>query len=455
MQEPNFLLDALIDEAGMSHDGLAARVNRIGQQHGLTLLYDHTSVRRWIRDYTIPRSQVPELICEILGQRIGRIISLTDIGMARAGRTSDSASLPQVMDHAAAMWRGDAKQVTALRHADLLRGPAAIAPVFEWENPPGDLDVARTKGPTLDNAELRYFRAVRMRYERMYREVGGIPVRPRVVAFLNERAAPLVRSAYDDATGRELYRAVGGLVALAGVCAYDADLQGIAQRYFFQALRMAKASGDRGFGGYIVALLANQAFFLGSYRHVVQYGETALRGAGRWLTPAIVTDLNTLQAKAYARMGDRAGCHASMRRSEQMARRIHTDDELPEADYAVQAGHVEVQHAEALRSLGDIAGARDYAQRATAIAQGSHVRGQVHRYATLAMILAGDREADAAADVAATMLDLAAGSNQAGLTTGFRAVRDAVTAHADGVAARALADKVHDVIGPADALRPR
>ena len=30
MREPNILLDAIIDEAGMSHDGLAARVNQLG-----------------------------------------------------------------------------------------------------------------------------------------------------------------------------------------------------------------------------------------------------------------------------------------------------------------------------------------------------------------------------------------------------------------------------------------
>ena len=34
----------------MSHDGLAARVNRLGVRDGLGLLYDHASVRRWIRD---------------------------------------------------------------------------------------------------------------------------------------------------------------------------------------------------------------------------------------------------------------------------------------------------------------------------------------------------------------------------------------------------------------------
>jgi hypothetical protein len=282
----------------------------------------------------------------------------------------------------------------------------------------------------------------------MYREVGGVPVRPRVIAFLNERGAPLIRSGYDDSTGRELYRAVGGLVALAGVCAYDAGLQGIAQRYFFQALRMAKASGDRGFGGYVVALLANQAFYLGWYRHVVQYGETALRGARRWLTPAIVTDLNTLQAKAYARMGDRAGCHASMRRSEAMAVRIEAGNEFPEADYALQAGHVEVQHAEALRSLGDLTAARDYAQRATAVAEGSHVRGQVHRFATLAMILASERKADAAVDVAMKMLALAVGMESGRIQDRIIAVRDAVSAHADGAVARDLSDRVQDVIGP-------
>jgi hypothetical protein len=63
-----------------------------------------------------------------------------------------------------------------------------------------------------------------------------------------------------------------------------------------------KASGDRGFGGYVVALLANQALYLGLYRQVIQDAETAPQGTREHLTPALVTDLSTLQAKAYARM---------------------------------------------------------------------------------------------------------------------------------------------------------
>jgi hypothetical protein len=447
MQEPNILLDAIIDEAGMSHDGLAARVNQLGARDGLGLLYDHASVRRWIRDGTIPRGRSPELICEVLSRRLGRTVLLADIGMDRAGGQAPVDSpLSKTVDHAAALWRSDDKQATALRTAQLVRGPAAIVPVFEWENPPDDLDVARPGSRRVDAAQIRSLRAARTRYERMYREAGGIPVRPRVVAFLNGHAAPLLKSGYDDATGRHLHRAVGGLTALAGICAYDADLQGVAQRYFFHALRMAKASGDRGFGGYVVALLANQALYLGLHRQVIQYAETALRGARRYLSPALVTDLSTLQAKAYARMGDRAGCHDSMRRSEEMAGRIRVSEEPPETGY-VQPGLVEVQHADALCRLGDLTAARSYAERSVAAAGESHMRGRVHRLATLATIMAGQGDTDGAADVAGQMIDRAAGMESSRIHDRVIAVRDAITAVSDGAAARELSDRVDDVTG--------
>ncbi|HEY0932447.1 MAG TPA: transcriptional regulator, partial [Trebonia sp.] len=184
-------------------------------------------------------------------------MTLTDAGLGRSASEADGIPLAKAVDSATALWRSDFKRATALRTAQPLQGAAAIAPVFEWEKPPDDLDVAREAGHRVGAEQVRALQAARLRYERMYREAGGIPVRPRVVQFLAVHAAPLVRGAYDDPTGRDLYRAAGGLAALAGICAYDADLQGIAQRYFFQALRMAKASGDRGFGGYVIALLAN------------------------------------------------------------------------------------------------------------------------------------------------------------------------------------------------------
>jgi hypothetical protein len=76
MTEPNVLLDALIEEAGLSHAGLAVRVNQRGLQYRLDFHYDHASVARWVRDHAIPRGRVPEIICEILSSRLGRVITL-------------------------------------------------------------------------------------------------------------------------------------------------------------------------------------------------------------------------------------------------------------------------------------------------------------------------------------------------------------------------------------------
>ena len=129
MREPNILLDAIIDEAGMSHGGLAARVNRLGERDGLGLLYDHASVRRWIRDGTIPRGRAPELICEVLSTRLGRTVLLADIGMdLAAGAHGDGGSpLARVVDHAAALWRSDVKHATAPPIADQIP-PSALNP---------------------------------------------------------------------------------------------------------------------------------------------------------------------------------------------------------------------------------------------------------------------------------------------------------------------------------------
>jgi len=55
-------------------------------------------------------------------------------------------------------------------------------------------------------------------------------------------------------------------------------------------------------------------------------------------------------------------------------------------------------------------------------------RGQVHRLATLATILAGQGDADAAVGIAGQMLDKAAGMESCRIQDRIAAVRDAATA---------------------------
>ncbi|MFC7646129.1 hypothetical protein ACFQX6_40230 [Streptosporangium lutulentum] len=78
MSEPNILLDSLLAEAGISHAGLAARINSATSTARRPTRYDHTAVARWIRDGAVPRGDVPEIICEIIGDKIcGPCRSLT------------------------------------------------------------------------------------------------------------------------------------------------------------------------------------------------------------------------------------------------------------------------------------------------------------------------------------------------------------------------------------------
>jgi hypothetical protein len=440
--EPNILLDALIEQAGLSHAGLAARVNQQAARYGLDVHYDHASVARWIRDHAIPHGRVPEVICKILGLRLGRVITLATAGLDRAASDHSSEScLSDSVDRSVAVWRSDARQGRPSAALPVLSGPAAVAPVFEWENPPDDHDVSSDRGHRVVTlADVMMVQESRYRYEQMYRRVGGIPTLPRVISFLDSRMAPLLRDSYDDATGRKLMRGAGGLVAVAGICMYDADRQVSAQRYFFDALRLAKASGDRGFGGYIVALLANQSMCMGRYRQVVQYAETGLRAARGCLSPALVSDLHTLQAKAYARMGDRSGCHDQMRRAEAVAGQIRASEEPPETGY-VQPGLIEVQLAEALRQLGDLVPARSYALEALRTAGTSHPRGQVHRFATLAMVLAAGRDAEATVTAAGQMLDRARGMESRRIRDRVVTVCQAIEAQGDSIVGREFAER--------------
>jgi hypothetical protein len=436
--EPNTLLDALLDEAGMSRLGLAARINQAGAARGKSMHYDHSSVIRWLKGQR-PRSIVPELICDILAARLGRPLSLEDIGMDRSDAPQPTSTpLAGFIERSAALWRGDLHQRPELQSAPVITGLAAVGPVWEWENPPDDTDVSRGGTPRVGMPEVDLLRGARGHYEQMYRKAGGVATRGRVLLFLNTETAPLLRGAYSDATGRELHRAIGGLVAIAGICAYDSDVHGLAQRYFHQALRLAKASGDRAFGGYVLALLVNQCLYLREYRQAVAFAEAAVRTAGHAVSHALTCDLYAMQAKAFSRMGDHASAHRAMTLAETAAGQIRRDEEPDETGY-VQPGLLEANLADALMRLGDTAPAQAYA--AEAVATGAHERGRVHRLATLTDCQLRAGEAEQAAATAHMVLETMQGMESRRLNDRLVNMRRSMT----GVGSRATTDVVERI----------
>ena len=423
--ESNILLGALLEEAGMSRVGLAVRVNEAARSRGRQTRYDHASVIRWLRGQR-PRGLVPDLICDILSERLQRRLRHEDIGMGKpASMEASGGDLDGFIERSTALWWRDQLRPD-LKEASLLTGLPAVAPVWEWENPLNDLNVSRAGSPRVGQGEVEVLRTARSHYEHMYRRAGGVVTRARVIGFLNSETAPLLRGSYSDDTGRELHRAVGGLVAIAGICSYDSNAQGLAQRYFHQALRLAKASGDRAFGGYVIALLVNQSIYIREYRQAVAFAEAGLRTAGSHSSQALATDLYAMQAKAFARMGDQVSAHRCMLLAEHAAEQIRRDDEPAETGY-VQPGLVEAQLAEALMSLGDLTPAQEYALEAVRFQ--SHPRGRVHRLATLTNVQLRAGDADHAAATVVEMVEQFQGMESQRLRDRLVSVRQTLSEH--------------------------
>jgi hypothetical protein len=436
MRKPNTLLDALLDETGMSRAGLASRVNGLGRLRGRRHTYDHTSVGRWLAGQR-PRGEVPELICRVLAEAAGRTLTLEDIGLGRGSAPSPgTVGLDQFVNRAPALWRADRPGQD--ERAGLASGLGAIAPVWEWENPPEDADVSRPRPGRVGAEDVDCIQLARDRYEQMYRRVGGVSTRHRVVFFLNEYAAGALRGSYSDPVGRQLHRAVGGLVAIAGLCAYDADAQGFAQSYFHQALRLAKASGDRAFGAYVIGLMTNQAMFLGDYHRALAFADAALRTASTDISPALAADLNAMKAKAFGRIRQQGEAHQAMAAAERAAGRIGEREEPPETGY-VQPGLVDTQLAETLLSLGDLPAADVYAQHAADLT--THPRGQVNRLVTVTRVAVARREIDRAAEAANAMVDRAQGMESVRLNRRFGVIANTLRPQ-ESAAARAVVERI-------------
>jgi transcriptional regulator with XRE-family HTH domain len=261
---------------------------------------------------------------------------------------------------------------------------------------------------TATKEDLFRIEQTRAHFQEMYRRVGGVPTLPRINAVLDQRVAPMLRTAYENDLGRQLFRAAGSLTAFAGICAYDADQQMAATSRFAEALSLARAAADLQFEGYLHALLANQAMHLGDMTQVLDHTENVLDTLGLQLNSALVCDLHTLAAKAHARSGSVSACHHHLRAAEATVDVNHDDPALPEVSY-MSAGLIQLQIAEALRRIGDATAARTYVNETIRTSPNTHLRGRVHRWAGYALVLTAQGEIDRAADAAATMLDHAVG----------------------------------------------
>jgi len=381
VKQANQHLAALVEKAGFSHKGLAARVREIAREHRQEVGCDHTSVKRWLSGVH-PQGMTVHFIAEALSRRLGEPVSLEQIGMeqARAGVPATSLGLEypsRLVDSVlitSELFRRDMSGEPSLVSSDALPD-AWDAPAVRWlVRSVGDAARAHNGGRAVTNADVQAVRATTEAFARLDYQFGGGQPRAMLMQYLAHEIAPLLHAANPASLiGREFFSAVGALVRLMAWTAYDTCKHGLAQRYFIQALRLAQASGDHALGGRILAGMSHQATFLGHYDRAATLARAAQMGAKKQATPTGVALFYAMEARALAGMRDERACLHALRQADRAFVKRNPENDPDWLRYFDEA-ELAAEWAHCLRDLGQPRPAEELARRSLELSESLYVR---------------------------------------------------------------------------------
>ncbi|MBB5953942.1 hypothetical protein FHS29_000512 [Saccharothrix tamanrassetensis] len=312
-RKANDRLRAVMEEAGCSNTGLARRVNVCGAEQGLDLCYDKTSVARWLKGQQ-PRGRAPAIIAQALGHKLGRVVTIDEIGMTpRPGATPTvglrfEPILTSALRQVSALWHSDANRAGSPT-GEKLPTSVLVGPSRDWLIADPDAVVGGHGPAAVDRADIAVVRATTAAFVDLDHRFGSTRIRPVVVHYLDSVVSRLLADSYGESTGRQLLGAAARLTELAGYMAIDTGQPGLAQRYYIQALRLTQAAGDRGMGGYVLASgMSRVALKLDTPREAVQLARVAQEGSRGRSTPAVQAVCHAAEARGHAMLGDARAC---------------------------------------------------------------------------------------------------------------------------------------------------
>ncbi|SED17905.1 hypothetical protein SAMN05216532_3697 [Streptomyces sp. 2231.1] len=351
MADRNARLPALMQEGDFSHKSLARAVVAAAARSGEDITCDHTYVSRWLKG-SIPRGNIPQFIADAVGQKVGRRLTLDDIGMGDAAVSSiqpdlglEFADRPEATAKTVAdLWRADLAEAEALVRAQ----PDSTAwntASLRWIVAPPDTALTRAGNRAIGTVDVEMIRSTADAFSMLDGRFGGGHARHALIQYLHTDVRPMLDGKYSDDMGKQLYSAVAEALLLAGWMSYDSGLHGIAQRYFIQALRMTQAAGDRLLGGSILSAMSHQATFLGRYRDAATLARAAYTGPAGALGPTMAAQFRAMKARALARLGDERGCDLALVEAERKLSQRTPDSDPPyiayfdEVELAAEIGH--------------------------------------------------------------------------------------------------------------------
>ncbi len=306
---PNSALGAVIEAAGISHAALAHRVNQLAQAAGHPRQYTHTSVTNWLRRGMIPTAPGPQLVARALSERLGRPVTLAQIGMGSAAAPDADVGLSFPRDLSSSVQAATELWSQVERRRFLESAAFAITayavPTQRWLITPADSAAAHAGGRRVGTGDVALLRESAEQTRHWDSRHGGGDWRTSILnRCLHEQATPLLHGSYPDAIGRQLFAVTAELSRLAGFTAFDRGHHDAAQRYFIQALRLARAAGDLPLGGYVLASMSMQAMLRGFPNEAIDMAQAATERSRGTATSRTTAFFRLIEARAHARAGD-------------------------------------------------------------------------------------------------------------------------------------------------------
>lgn len=413
---PNSDLARLVEGCGASRKSLAHRINQLARSAGMETDYSHTSVANWCRRGMVPKWPVPELLAQAIGERLGRSVSLAEIGMGDARTPDAHMGLDFPRDAADAVRVATSFWSSVNRRDFLTTGASGFAvsafttPVTRWLVTPADETADHDGGRQVGRADLDELREAAddaRRWDSRYG--GGNWKADSVTTCLQERAAPLLRGSFADDVGRELFSVTAELSRLAGWTAFDVGAHDIAQCHFIQALRLARAGGDVQLGCYVLTTMAMQSLLRGFPGEAVDMAQGAYERAKGRAVPRVLAFTRLIEARAHARENDPRAASRALAASETLLGRAGEDsgDEPAWIDFYHHA-RLSADAAEVFRDLKNPKAALAWNQRAAAMRPGVFTRSVGMRLAIVGTAHLQARDLDQGLELGNRSVDILA-----------------------------------------------
>ncbi|WP_225096022.1 hypothetical protein [Streptomyces sp. CoH27] len=419
--QPNTRLSDLFGLAGWSKGELARLVNKQAAAMGHPQLSTDTSrVRRWIDMGEIPRDPVPRVLAVLFTERLGRVVTIEDLGLVRHGRNGKRQGdgieehpdgVPWAPERTAAVLTEFTGMDLMLNRRGLVGAGAALAAgstlssaMYDWLHTDPAL---KADAPVLDDplhadpAGFDRYEAAPIgsqEIEELERSVevfrawdaarGGGLQRKAVVGQLNEVGGMLAYH-HPPHLQRRLWGVAANLAVLAGWMSHDVGLEPTAQKYFVIAAHAAREGGDRPRAGEALSRAARQMVHLGRPDDALDLMKLAQDGSGDRLQPRTKAMFHTIEAWAQASMGKGQAMRRTLGQAEDLFVSDRQNEETPDWMQTFKDEDLYGMQALAYRTLAEFdpaaaAYAQHYAEKALALRIDGRERSKIFDHLSMA-----------------------------------------------------------------------